>query len=388
MPQTKILKVFLGSSLTLKNERKAISELNDDKSNNFKHDDIAVRFVKCENIHEGNIGDDDQKHIDERLRGCDISLFLFKERVGPWTRHEYKVARALQKKRKHKIFVFFIHVPEKKKEDSLKDFQKQLITDKVFPKECDTIGEVKLQFAMAILTHLGVTVGGESEAEKSGDILFEHYEAVTQPKLHKAIDDLLSQIEKTKSDDTLLVSARITKVIELYQKADRWAAESGYDKEQYYNLLGDYAGFLYDYGLYRDAEVICLRQIAIAEELYGTEHENTATTYNNIGVVYCNQGDYPKALEYYGKALAIDKKVLGTDHPGTATTYNNIGTLYYQLRDYGKALDYLNKALAIRLAKLGSDHPNTKTTQEWIALVKAAMQVETTLAAPDREIIL
>lgn len=36
-----------------------------------------------------------------------------------------------------------------------------------------------------------------------------------------------------------------------------------------------------------------------------------ADLYHNIGGVYCNQGDYEKALEYYQKALAISEKVLG-----------------------------------------------------------------------------
>ena len=42
------------------------------------------------------------------------------------------------------------------------------------------------------------------------------------------------------------------------------------------------------------------------------EHPDTATTYNNMAIVYDNQGQYDKALDCYGKALAIKEKV-GTD---------------------------------------------------------------------------
>ena len=117
-----------------------------------------------------------------------------------------------------------------------------------------------------------------------------------------------------------------------------------------------------------------MRQIPLAEELYGTEHEKTATSYNNIGLLYNAQGDYPKALEYYFKALKIREKVLGTDHPDTASSYNNIGSLYYKKGKYKEALEYLNKALEIFKTKLGSDHPNTKATQGWIIAVIAAME--------------
>ena len=169
------------------------------------------------------------------------------------------------------------------------------------------------------------------------------------------------------------VANRIYRTVEVYQKVDRWASRSDYDKEKYNTLLSDYARFLNDYGVYYDAEKVCLHQIALAEELYGREHENTATSYNDIGTVYNNQGNYPEALKYYQKALEIDEKVLGTDHPDTATDYNNIGSLYYQMKEYPEALKYLEKALQICKAKLGDEHPYTIGTQEWIDATIAAM---------------
>ena len=53
----------------------------------------------------------------------------------------------------------------------------------------------------------------------------------------------------------------------------------------------------------------------------------TPTTYGNMAGVYFKQGDYPKSLEWYQKALAIFEKVLGKEHPHTAITYNNIMTI-------------------------------------------------------------
>ena len=53
-----------------------------------------------------------------------------------------------------------------------------------------------------------------------------------------------------------------------------------------------------------------------------------ASTYNNIGLVHHNKGEYDKALEHYKKALAIDLKQLGPEHPDLASTYGNIGNVH------------------------------------------------------------
>jgi tetratricopeptide (TPR) repeat protein len=90
----------------------------------------------------------------------------------------------------------------------------------------------------------------------------------------------------------------------------------------------------------------------------GKDHPDTATTYNNIAVVYDDMGDYDKALEYYEKAKEIYESKLGKDHPFTSTTYNNIATLHFAKDDYDKAMEYFLKAFRIRLIKI-KNHPNT-----------------------------
>ena len=75
-------------------------------------------------------------------------------------------------------------------------------------------------------------------------------------------------------------------------------------------------------------------------------------------------------MEYYIKAWEIKKDVLGENHPDTAISYNNIGVVYYNLGDYDKALEYYNKALEIRKAVLGESHPFTQHTLENIEIAK------------------
>jgi preprotein translocase subunit SecA/nephrocystin-3 len=44
-----------------------------------------------------------------------------------------------------------------------------------------------------------------------------------------------------------------------------------------------------------------LTVLADRERTLGTDHQDTATSYNNIGVTYESMGDYSKAQEYHQK---------------------------------------------------------------------------------------
>ena len=128
------------------------------------------------------------------------------------------------------------------------------------------------------------------------------------------------------------------------------------------NSYGASASKYYQEGNYPKALEFYTKALSIREKVLGKDHPDTANSYNNIGLVYSNMGDYPKALEFYTKALNIREKVLGKDHPDTATSYNNIGYLYSDMGNYPKALEFLTKALHIKEKVLGKEHPNTATS--------------------------
>jgi len=97
------------------------------------------------------------------------------------------------------------------------------------------------------------------------------------------------------------------------------------------------------------------KSIKITEEL--GDKIGTARTYNNIGLIYDDQGKYPNALKYYHKSLKIAEE-LG-DKIGTAGTYNNIGLIYYKQGDCPNSLKYYHKAL-----KINKEFDNKR----WIAI--------------------
>ena len=107
----------------------------------------------------------------------------------------------------------------------------------------------------------------------------------------------------------------------------------------------------------------------IREMVLGTEHPDTAATYNNIGLTNKYQGDYDQALEFYKKSLLIVERMLGKEHPDTAEVYNNMGLLYKELKDYPNALGFFEKSLAIKVKVLGKEHPSTAATYNNIGLV-------------------
>ena len=196
-----------------------------------------------------------------------------------------------------------------------------------------------------------------------------HYANLNQDRelVHQDIEAFLLRGKTRMTEVNTPIKERIKQVQEIYAKADEWAKNSALPDEKYEGLLRDYAKFLYVYGLYNEAEPIYLRLIFLREKLYGKEHADTATSYNDIGGLFDYQGNYAKALEYHRKALDIRKRVLGLDHPDTAQSYNNIGAVYHSQDNYAKALEYYGKALDIRERVLGLDHLDTASSYNNIA---------------------
>ena len=158
------------------------------------------------------------------------------------------------------------------------------------------------------------------------------------------------------------------KALEYYGNALK-AVESvlGSDHPDTAATYNNMAGVYQAWGEYEKALEYYGKALEIAEKVLGSGHPYTATAYNNMGRMYEAQGEYEKALEYYSKALKVKERVLGSDHPSTATTYNNMAGLYKVQREYEKALEYYGKALEVRERVLGSDHPDTAATYNNIA---------------------
>jgi tetratricopeptide (TPR) repeat protein len=72
------------------------------------------------------------------------------------------------------------------------------------------------------------------------------------------------------------------------------------------------------------------------------DQKGMAASYNNLGIIYRNQGALEKALEYYIKSLKIYETLQNKE--GIATTKNNISNLYSVKKDYPQAMKYLEES--------------------------------------------
>ncbi len=66
---------------------------------------------------------------------------------------------------------------------------------------------------------------------------------------------------------------------------------------------------------------------------------------NRKGIVYANQGNLNLAIDEFFTTLDIEKK--NENLKGISGSYNNIGVLFYQLRDYPKALKYYKEGFKV-----------------------------------------
>ena len=177
--------------------------------------------------------------------------------------------------------------------------------------------------------------------------------------IKEQVEALQSQAKNVMNDTAVPVDERIQTTADIYRQAEKLANESCIDDKKRESLLSDSARFFYDYGMYKEALSRYTHLIALRETLYGQDHPKTATAYHDIGEVYRNLCDYPKALEYGNKSLDIRKKVLGENHLETAESYNDTGLVYFYKGSYDRAIELIQKAKVIREEVVGENHPDT-----------------------------
>lgn len=80
-----------------------------------------------------------------------------------------------------------------------------------------------------------------------------------------------------------------------------------------------------------------MRVLAICEQQLGTQHPATASSLNNLAMLYERQGKYEQAAPLYMRALAICEYILGPNHPNTQKARANYTTLLQAMGSDGDA---------------------------------------------------
>jgi serine/threonine protein kinase/Tfp pilus assembly protein PilF len=126
------------------------------------------------------------------------------------------------------------------------------------------------------------------------------------------------------------------------------------------HILANYSFTLLRLGSYRYAEELARRALEIQVRVLGPDDPSTDVALFHIGWALQGQMDYPGAESYYLKTLDIRLKSYGEVHPRIGWTYNNLGWLANQRGQYLKSVDMLHRALAVN-RELFEIHPEIAT---------------------------
>ena len=162
---------------------------------------------------------------------------------------------------------------------------------------------------------------------------------------------------------------RVAEAQSRWQDAEQWSKKALLLSEQHLGAdhpttatsLNNLALLYRAMGRYAEAEPLHQRSLAIREQHLGADHLGTATSLNNLAGLYDAMGRYGDAEPLYTRSLAIMEQHLGADHPDTAASLNNLAGLYVLMGRYGDAEPLYTRSLQISEIKLGSEHSITAT---------------------------
>ena len=101
-------------------------------------------------------------------------------------------------------------------------------------------------------------------------------------------------------------------------------------------------------GQYEEAIGLCQQSLDMLEKLPENvdSRKERARIYNNLGSIYLNWSDYPRATEHFEKSLAI--RIENGDTHGTAILYNNLGVVYEHQGNYERAFEYHRQSCELK----------------------------------------
>ena len=114
----------------------------------------------------------------------------------------------------------------------------------------------------------------------------------------------------------------------------------------------------------------------LLEDTYGKDSPNLAlaTTIGSIGNVYKSQSKLNEALDEFKTAHTMLETILGTsNHPDVASSFNNMGLVLSQQGNYEQALKVYQAAKESFTNSLGNEHPHTGSCHYNIGLVLKSM---------------
>jgi len=153
------------------------------------------------------------------------------------------------------------------------------------------------------------------------------------------------------------------KSFEIYQRAYRTIMQrpDTYQVELFklYNNMGIYYYYIGDIDL---AKTNLLKGIGIMKQMRGENASDLSSSYENLSVIYDDEGTSDSAVFYAEKARSVEAASFGKESPGMASILHNLGMNYmhYAMAEdteeyYDKALEYYQEALRIARLNFGEE---------------------------------
>ena len=132
-------------------------------------------------------------------------------------------------------------------------------------------------------------------------------------------------------------------------------------------LLYRVGEYLYQRGLYEEAEGLLTQASSITEALFGADHPTLIPILNTLGKVYFLQGRYSQVEPLLLRSLTLGERLLGMEDPELGKSLNTLGRTYHKQGRYNEAEPLLQRALALRQKVLGQEHPKVALSMNSLA---------------------
>lgn len=117
------------------------------------------------------------------------------------------------------------------------------------------------------------------------------------------------------------------------------------------------ASLLYKVGDFLGSEKESIKVLRITKDKKYNSNNILYDTYNLLGLIYNELGDFDAALNFNNKALSvIDEKKIPEEFQSKATSYNNIGYLYLTSNKYKQAKFFFQQGLEQNNLKIHKPH--------------------------------
>lgn len=192
-------------------------------------------------------------------------------------------------------------------------------------------------------------------------------------QLQRSFAQVMTEIAKTiDSTGRIAMLDKVRSAIPHIAEVTKYVMLLEEENDQIWSFTG-LAWFYQGQRLWQEAEEWSANCLRFVKDHFGDRHPHTATSLNNLALLYSSTGQYTRALPLHESALEIRQSELGNQHPHTAQSLNNLADLYVSLGQYDLALFLFESALEIRKTELGNRHPDVAASLNNLAYLYKLM---------------